>query len=182
VCFSNAPSEPELIYGSAFFPWSQPVSITVGDTVAVVLQANLVGKEYIWRWDTCIRERGRMGQIKAHFKQSTFFGTPLSPTQLRRQSLDYVPTLNEDGHIEQFILALMTGETSLGEMAHRVSERFPAHFAKWQDAIPLIRRRFAQMQPLTEPTLLCSRSWRINDGIIARPQVQMHPGASRRVG
>ena len=31
VGFSNAPGETDLIYGRAFFPWSQPVALAEGD-------------------------------------------------------------------------------------------------------------------------------------------------------
>jgi protein arginine N-methyltransferase 1 len=132
VCFSNAPGAPELIFGR---PWSKPVIIAVGDTVSVALQANLVGDDYVWSWGTCILKQGHPGQIKVSFKQSTFFGVPLSPTRLRKRADSHVPTLNEDGQIDQFILALMDGETSLGQMASRVLERFPTRFAKWHDAL-----------------------------------------------
>ncbi len=52
VCFSNAPGEPELVYGHAFFPWSAPVPLAEGDTVSVALRADLVGEDYVWCWDT----------------------------------------------------------------------------------------------------------------------------------
>jgi protein arginine N-methyltransferase 1 len=135
VHFSNAPDEPELIYGSAFFPWSTPVTLAVGDTVSVALQANLVGDNYIWRWDTCVLNQGHPEQIKANFKQSTFFGEPLSPTQLRRRSASHVPTLNENGQIDCLILELMSEGTSLGDIACKVSSQFSTYFAQWQDAL-----------------------------------------------
>ena len=40
--FSNAPSAPETIYGSLFFPWPQPVSLAAGQVVNVRLEAKLV--------------------------------------------------------------------------------------------------------------------------------------------
>jgi protein arginine N-methyltransferase 1 len=84
IQFSNAPGKPELIYGQTFFPLSAPVSLVPGDTVSVILQANLVGGDYIWRWATHVVSQS--GEVKADFKQSTFFGTPISPSQLRKQT------------------------------------------------------------------------------------------------
>lgn len=135
VRFSNAPDAPELIYGSAFLPLATPVALAVGDTVSVALQANLVGDDYIWRWDTCVLNQGHPGQIKANFKQSTFFGEPLSPTQLRRRSASHVPTLNENGQIDCLIMKLMSEGTSLGDIACKVSSQFSTYFAQWQDAL-----------------------------------------------
>jgi protein arginine N-methyltransferase 1 len=135
IGFSNAPDQPELIYGSAFFPWSTPLALAEGDTVAVTWQANLVGDDYIWRWATCILNQGRPGQVKANFNQSTFLGVPLSPTQLRRRAASHVPALNEDGQIVQFALKLMADSTSLGDIAQQVLERFPTRFTTWQEAL-----------------------------------------------
>src|SRR5256712_583642 len=58
VGFSNAPGAPELCYGIAFFPLSQPVSVVAGDTISVALRAKLIGGEYIWCWDTRVLDRG----------------------------------------------------------------------------------------------------------------------------
>jgi protein arginine N-methyltransferase 1 len=135
VGFSNAPAAPELIYGAAFFPWTQPVTIDPGDSVTVALRADLVGEDYIWRWDTTVLDAGRPGQVKAKFNQSTFFGVPVSPAHLRKRAESYVPVLDDEGRIDQFILAAMDGETPLGKIARRVCDRFPSRFAEAPDAL-----------------------------------------------
>ncbi len=135
VSFTNAPGAPEIIYGNAFFPWSVPVPLSVGDTVSVILRADLVGEDYIWRWDTRVLDQGHPDRIKASFKQSTFYGVPLSPAQLRKRAAGHTPKLNEDSQIDELILKLMSGSTPLGEIAHRVSSRFPGRFPRWQDAL-----------------------------------------------
>jgi type I protein arginine methyltransferase len=135
VSFSNAPDKPELIYSSGFFPWLQPVNLAVGDTVSVVLQANLVGDDYIWRWNTLVFNQGNPGQVKANFKQSTFFGIPLSPTQLCKKTLNYVPTLNKEGKIDKLILELMSEGEALGDIARQVVAQFPACFVNEQEAL-----------------------------------------------
>jgi protein arginine N-methyltransferase 1 len=133
--FSNAPGEPELIYGRTFFPWSQPVALEPGDTVWVALAADLVGENYVWRWDTRIRARGQPEGTRASFQQSTFFGEPLSPAQLRRESSDHVPTLTEEGQIDSFMLSLMNGERSLASIAEQAATRFPHRFPDWHRAL-----------------------------------------------
>jgi len=135
VGFSNAPAAPDLIFNNAFFPWSEPVNLAVGDTVSIALQANLVGENYIWRWDTCVLDQGLPERVKASFKQSTFFGETLSPAHLRKLAADYVPSLSEDGEIDQFILRRVDGKTTLREIADQVAERFPARFTEWRMAL-----------------------------------------------
>lgn len=78
--FSNHPAAPRMIYGQGFFPFSQPVTISEGDRIDLRLAAKFVQDDYVWRWDTDFTDRER---IKASFKQSTFYGVPLSTAQLR---------------------------------------------------------------------------------------------------
>lgn len=134
VTFSNAPSAPELIYGQAFFPWPEPVPLEAGDAVTMTLRADAVGGDYSLGWDTRVAF-GDSARRKAEFRQSSFFGEPLSPATLRRQSASHVPALNDDGRIDQLGLALMGEGRPLGEIARRLAERFPQRFARWEDAL-----------------------------------------------
>ncbi len=132
--FSNAPGEPELIYGNAFFPLSEPIPLSMGNIVSVVFQAKLVDDDYVWSWNTIVRSESEAGKVKAEFKQSSFFGTPLTPARLRKRSDSYVPSKLEDGQIDQLILGLMNGESTLRDIASQVSARFPFRFATWREA------------------------------------------------
>jgi type I protein arginine methyltransferase len=87
-----------------FFPWPKPVDLAVGDAVAVILQANLLEQDYLYRWDTRISGQSSEKNLKADFKQSSFFGALVSPTKRRQVAKEFVPTLNTDGEIERFIL------------------------------------------------------------------------------
>jgi protein arginine N-methyltransferase 1 len=135
VGFSNAPGTSELVYGSAFFPWSHPVPLAAGDTVSVSMQATLVGKDYLWRWESSVSTQGHPVELKADFKQSTFFGAPLSLERLHKRAAGHVPALDEEGRIDRFILARIDGGTSLGEIARSLSAEFPERFATWDDAL-----------------------------------------------
>ncbi|HSL53818.1 MAG TPA: 50S ribosomal protein L11 methyltransferase [Pyrinomonadaceae bacterium] len=80
IGFSNHPSAPRMIYGQGFFPFSHPVEILKDDRIDLRLVANFVQDNYVWRWDTDFTAQERM---KASFRQSTFYGVPLSAAQLR---------------------------------------------------------------------------------------------------
>ena len=78
IGFSNHPAAPRMIYGQGFFPFSQPVEVSAGDRIDLRLAAKFVQDDYIWRWDTQF--------LKTSFKQSTFYGAPLSTAQLRQSA------------------------------------------------------------------------------------------------
>ena len=83
ISFSNHPAAPKMIYGAGLFPFLQPVEIAEGEPVELRLAANLVNDGYIWRWDTDFFAGTR---VKASFKQSTFYGVPLSQATLRKSA------------------------------------------------------------------------------------------------
>ena len=78
VRLSNHPAAPKMIYGVGLFPFTQPVEVMEGDHIALRLAADLVHDGYVWRWETDFP--------KASFKQSTFYGVPLSAPQLRKSA------------------------------------------------------------------------------------------------
>jgi protein arginine N-methyltransferase 1 len=135
VGFSNAPGQPELIYGQGFFPWVHPVSLAAGDAVEVTLRADLVGADYVWGWDSRVRAAGQTGRIKAAFRQSSFFGSKLAGARLRKRATDHRAELNEEGQIDRYILTHMDAVTSVGDLARQVAEQFSGNFPTWQQAL-----------------------------------------------
>jgi protein arginine N-methyltransferase 1 len=135
VGFSNAPGLPELIYGNAFFAFPEPVPLSDGDRISLELIADLVGYDYVWRWNTQIVSGSDKNRTKADFKQSTFWGAPLSPASLRKQASGFVPTIGEEGQVDHFILTQMNGSASLEEIARTVVELFPSRFATSHEAL-----------------------------------------------
>ena len=135
IGFSNHPDGPELIYGNGLFPFSQPIEVVEGDRVEVTLRADFIRDDYVWRWDTKFFSAGESVAPKMSFKQSTFFGAPLSPEQMRKQAESYKPALDQRGEARSFIMELMTGENSLADIAERLTERFPQRYVDRQDAL-----------------------------------------------
>jgi type I protein arginine methyltransferase len=139
---SNAPDAPDsnrhVVYGTVFLPWLAPVTLLAGDIVTVDLEATLIRDDYIWTWRTCVLDRGKSGAEKANFKQSTFFGMPLSPGTLQKRAANYTPILSEDGQIARFVLGAMNGGASVGEIARQMSTEFPARFPRPLDALSYV--------------------------------------------
>jgi protein arginine N-methyltransferase 1 len=77
IGFSNHPAAPDLIYGNALFFLSEPVEVAEGERIKLRLTAKLIDNDYVWRWDTDFS--------KTSFKQSTFFGVPLSLERLKKE-------------------------------------------------------------------------------------------------
>jgi protein arginine N-methyltransferase 1 len=117
VGFSNAPGAPELIYGCGLFPFSRPVEVAEGDRINVRLIADFVNGDYVWRWESDFPN--------VSFKQSTFFGVPLSPSQLRKRANTYTPVVNDDGAIARFVLSRMDGQNTIEQIATELATQFP---------------------------------------------------------
>jgi protein arginine N-methyltransferase 1 len=146
--FSNAPEQPESIYGKAFFPFLEPLQLRAGDTVEVVLKAEYVGQEYIWRWNT--NHLAGSGKKKARFDQSTFFGTPLSRGRLAEMETSHRPALNPTGEVDRHILALMDGSRTIQDIAEKIRKKYPDRYPTVNEAVDRVCRlsnRYAKRDP-----------------------------------
>ncbi len=135
IGFSNAPGTPETVYGSFFFPWTQPVPLQQGQMVCLRLEAKLVESDYTWRWTTHIEPLARSSGSALHFEQSQLAGAVLSPKQLRKLAADHVPQLSEEGIMRRRTLELMDGKLALNDIAHQLAKEFPQRFSDWRQAL-----------------------------------------------
>lgn len=124
--FSNAPGGPELVYGHAFVPLFRAIEVSAGDRIEVALQANLVGGDYLYRWQTRITSAD--GVLKGEFRQSSFDSRPLDPAALRVVAEDHVPRLSQDAHFDLEILQSMQQGLSLGTIAQQLADEHPDKF------------------------------------------------------
>jgi len=132
IGYSSGPGAAATIYGQLFLPWLEPVPVEKGQKIQVGLHADLVGQDYIWRWETTISVAANSAQL--HFEQSTFQGANFSPDSLRRQAVDHAPRLSEAGQVDLWMLERMDGSASLQIIAQSAAERFPRLFSSWREA------------------------------------------------
>jgi len=132
IGYSSGPGNGGTIYGQLFLPWLEPAVVEKGQKIHLVLHADLVGQDYIWRWATRISAAANRAEL--HFQQSTFQGANFSPHSLRRQAVDYTPLLSEAGQADVWMLERMDGSASLQKIAQSASERFPRLFSSWREA------------------------------------------------
>jgi type I protein arginine methyltransferase len=138
VGFSNAPGQPELIYGQYFFPFTEPLPVQAAEVVAVDIRARLVGDDYVWQWTTEWTPSGPQRGRPVRYQQSSFFGTPVSPARLRRIEQAHRPVLNADGRLERTVLEGMTGGQTLVELARKIAAAHPKRFADEKEALAYV--------------------------------------------
>jgi protein arginine N-methyltransferase 1 len=135
VGFSNAPGGPELIYGQAFFPWPEAVSVREGDVVAYQIRSDLVGSDYVWTWNSEVRRGSSTDTIDVQFRQSTFLGMPLTKETLARRSPQYAPGLSTEGEVTRATLERMAAGASLDDLARELVRDHPDRFRSRQEAL-----------------------------------------------
>ncbi len=140
---TNAPhifstDRPDGVYGSMFFPWQHPIELSEGDSVSVAIEAHLVGNDYVWRWESKVLDVDEQKNIKAHFRQTSFLGGPLTLADLEKKEAGYIPKKSENATVEQFILSRINNELTLGNIANQLMTQFPARFTNWGDTISLV--------------------------------------------
>ena len=140
IGLSNAPGQPELIYGQAFFPLSRPLPLMSGDTVSFKLDATLVDDEYAFSWTTSASpSKG----TPAAFTQSTVLGAVITPRRLQSSRSDFTPSLGPRGQAARRALELMDGGTTTGTIADTLvaenSELFPTRTDALRLVVEIVR-------------------------------------------
>ena len=133
IGYCTGPAAPKNIYGQIFYPWLEPATLEQGQEIRASLQADLVGGDYVWRWETVIPASG--ASPARYFRQSSLYGEQLSPASLHRREASFVPTLSESGQADRWLLQAMDGKVSLQEIAQRAAQQFPKIFPRWEDAL-----------------------------------------------
>ena len=133
IGYSTEPRAGETVYGHTFLPWLEPVELREGEVCEIDLHANLIGNDYIWRWETRI-PAGDTRRAAVHFRQSNFYGSVFSPSYLKKHSAEFVPILSEAGLAERWILQAMDGNRTLEEIAGEAVQRFPHVFRRVENA------------------------------------------------
>lgn len=116
VRLSNAPSNPGLVYGAAFFPLTHPAEVNEGDSVQLALRADHVAGNYVWRWDTKVAGKDDE-KTRASYEQSTFYSAPLSLQSLNKCATDHRPGLKPRGLAVLSVLEALESGRSVEEIA-----------------------------------------------------------------
>jgi len=132
IGFRTQPGTKDSVYGQVFLPLMEPVEVAAGERVCAGLHADLVGTDYVWRWE--FETAAKPGKEAAKFAQSTFQGGGFSPGSLRKRSAEFVPVLSEAGLAERWLMMAMDGKTPLEQVAAKAAEHFPHTFARVEDA------------------------------------------------
>src|ERR1700688_415317 len=134
IGYSTGPGTSDAgISGQLFLPWPEPVPISQGQDIWIGLHADLIGENYIWRWEGKLRANGSGSEH--HFQQSTLQGANFTPQALRRRAADFVPMLSEEGRADRWLLHAMDSKASLEQIAQAASKQFPKIFPRWEDAL-----------------------------------------------
>jgi protein arginine N-methyltransferase 1 len=136
--YSSGPFSPQTVYAQMFLPFERPLLLHANDKVVVEIAANLVGKDYVWRWKTA-HYRDGVRQAAAQFDQSSFYGAPIIPERLRKKSDHWAPTVNQEGRIDRAIVDMMDGTKSLLEIATVIHGLYPQEFPAEADALERVK-------------------------------------------
>jgi protein arginine N-methyltransferase 1 len=137
IGYSSAPDGPGLVYGNAFFPLREPVSVREGDSITCLLRADLIEGRYVWTWKSEIRA-GQATPVA--WVQSTFYGQPLNDRDVAVQESGYAPRLGGEGGLVRATLELMDGSRTLEVIAAELEKTFPDRFGAWDSAIAWVRQ------------------------------------------
>jgi ubiquinone/menaquinone biosynthesis C-methylase UbiE len=140
VSFSSAPGavSPQ-VYGNLLLPLAEPLEIQLDDQIELMLEANYLNGNYLYRWTT---KRTKSGAAQPDYTtdQSTFFSVPF--IHVSKRANNYTPKLNTRGEIIAFILGKMREGLQLTEIAKQTQATFPDRFPSYSDASAQVANLF----------------------------------------
>lgn len=132
--YSNAPGQPELVYGQMFLPLGDPPHLKAGDRVQLRFRANLVDNNYLWSWQGEVID-GVTGAARNPFRQSTFMSRVIDKAAASAGSNLAVPQRSVRMQIDADCLALVDGGRDQDSIAKALLERYPQQLPNYRAAL-----------------------------------------------
>lgn len=132
--YSNAPGQPELVYGQMFLPLENPPRLTAGDRVQLRFRANLIDNNYLWSWEGAVIDV-ITGASRNPFRQSTFRSRVIAKDAASSRSNLAVPQRSMRMEIDAECLAMIDGGTDQDGIAKALMARYPEQLPTYAAAL-----------------------------------------------
>jgi protein arginine N-methyltransferase 1 len=134
LAYSNAPGQPELVYGQMFLPLDGAPRLKAGERIGARVRATLIDGDYVWSWGWQVIAANGTAR-RAPVQQSSFLGRIQSPKALAAGSNQHTPALNIAMLLDRDCLALVGEGRTLDAIARTMQERHAQHLPSYKAAL-----------------------------------------------
>ncbi|MGH9509360.1 MAG: 50S ribosomal protein L11 methyltransferase [Terriglobales bacterium] len=140
ITISTAPpcSLPTRLWNNEFLPLDEPLPVGPGQEVNLQLHTGAGGWGRTWKWQ--VEVLGARGEVQKRLAHGGFSGHLVTRDMLRKQSLDYQPSLTSRGEAVRFVLEACDGARPLRWIEDEVMKRFPQVFRTPGEAAGLVAK------------------------------------------
>lgn len=149
LSYSNAPGQPELVYGQMFLPFTGPLRLKAGDRVRARIRGNLIDNQYVWAWDGEVLD-AETGKSRSQFRQSSFLSRVISNEAAAAGSNLAIPQRSVRMQIDADCLALVDGGTDQDGIAKALMARYPEALPTYRTALDHVVSLFARYRTIDE--------------------------------
>lgn len=132
--YSNAPGQPELVYGQLFLPLDSAPQLMKGERISARVRATLIDGEYVWSWGWQVIAADGVPRCQV-VQQSSFLGRIQSPKTLASGSNQHTPALDTAMSLDRDCLALVGEGRTLDAIAKAMQKRHPDHLPTYKAAL-----------------------------------------------
>ncbi len=138
ITISTAPpcSLPTRLWNNEFLPLEESLSVEPGQRLNIQLHTGAGGWGRTWKWQ--VEVLGAGGDIRKRFSHGGFSGHLVTRDMLRKQSLEYQPSLTPRGQAVRFVLESCDGKRALHWIEEELVKRFPKVFSTPGEAAGLV--------------------------------------------
>ena len=121
--YSNAPGQPELVYGQMFLPLADPPQMAPGDRIEARIRGNLINGQYVWTWDGMVID-GQTDTPCSQFHQSSFFSRVIAAKEAKKGSSLSFPKQSPRMQIDADCLAMASSGVNFDGIAKAMMQRY----------------------------------------------------------
>lgn len=132
--YSNAPGQPELVYGQMLLPLADPLRLKAGDRVMARIRGNLVDNQYVWSWDGEVVD-AETGKSRNPFRQSSFLSRVIALDNAKKGASTNVPVRSPRMQIDADCFAMVDGGKDYDAIAKALMERYPDELPTYRAAL-----------------------------------------------
>ena len=125
---STSPRADAVHWSPAFLPVDPPVVFEKGERVSFALSRAPFGD---WTW--------KMRSASTTRRHSTLLSGPMKASTLKKASLEYVPSLNPEGHALTHVLSRCNGSMTMQSIADTLHEEHPERYRSAAEALRFVQ-------------------------------------------
>jgi predicted RNA methylase len=135
---SAAPSARSIVYRQLYLPFRKSIRVRRGASLRTEISVRLIGVNYLWKWETFVRQPGEIADTLAT-SQTSLAELVVHPAAMPRTGPEATPKFGAAARALAFLIEQADGTRTVAEISTAIAHTFPAEFSNLDAASSFVR-------------------------------------------